>query len=680
MRIAHTCDRVWSKRGFFSDVFRNNFMSPSLSNLERQCYEFGDFRLVPEERLLLKNDKSVNLSPKIFDLLVLLVENEGRLIEKSDLLDRLWSETFVEEATLARAISNLRKSIDENQANKYIETVSKRGYRFIATVRRVSKDDIRVPDSPVAFKSGKDTSETITDVQKNIVPIRGAEIPEINGLSLRRLSSHPMLLVALLTTSTLAIGLLLSSYWQTEPSRKIRSIAVLPLKSFDMEDDSLSLRITDALITKLNDLEEISVRPTSAVLAYTGDNIDIVKTGRHLKVDAVLDGRIQKEGNRLRVTLQIISIETGETIWSDLFDGNSERLLALQDSISARLLFQLKSHFSERETIVLAKKPTENSDAFENYLKARYFWQKRTPENLANAISFFEQAIELDPDFAAAYAGLADSQYLLFDYSYDTSPKNVALAKANLLRAIQLDPELEAAYIILGLIQTTYDWDWLAAEQSFQKAIAIAPESSDAHHRYALLLLKLRRFSDAEFEIRLAKEYDPTSLSINMNLGVILFYSKQYDAAIRQLNETIELDPAFTASYWYLARCYWLKNEKAKSFATYVRALTLDGDRELAMYIEDRYLKLDYDNISKYWADKWQSRMHLTGINEYDLAILSAHRLNKKDTLNWLEKTVESRHPWAASIYATPEFEFLHNEPRFKSILQKLKLLALDTR
>lgn len=624
--------------------------------------EFGRFRLDAQKKILWHEDEPINLPLKEIELLCVLTEST-ELVSKDEILNRVWQNAFIEESNLSSHIYRLRKMFAKyGESEDIIQNVPKRGYRFTGEV-------ISFSNTPELFIEKKTLTQTlIEEIDGDIYE------PTIKQLPPAPKKNHwwiAGLVILILITGSFGYYF----YYRNQPE-EIKSIAVLPLKSFDskIKDENLNLRIMDSIITKLSKIESISVRPTSSTIRFAESEEPAVEIGKKLVVDAVLEGLIQRENNKLRVTVQLVSVKNTKQIWSEQFDGESDRLLDLQNVISSKLLHELNLRLTKEQETNFAKRPTDNSDAYEEYLKGRYFWQKRSFDSLQSAIASFERSIKLDPNFADAYVGLADSHYLLFDYSYDTSPNNVELAKKYLAKAIELNPNLAEAYSTLGLLQTTYEWNWQEAEKSLIKAKDLAPNSPNAHHRFGTFLAKLRRFEEAEKELRKAKELDPTSTSINMNLGFILMNSKKTDEAITQLERTLELDSKFLSPRWYLTRCYWQKGEKKRSLMESANAIELGGDKEFADKLRQEINALDEATVVKNWSSEWKKYIGPQGINDHDLAILSFYQNDKEETLNWLEKSVNARHPWATWINAEPEFDFVRDEPRFQAILQKMNL------
>lgn len=628
--------------------------------------EFAAFRLDTAGKILRHNGEIASLPLKSIELLCLLVENRNEVVTKAEILDSVWEDSFVDESVLTQNIYTLRRFFEEFGEKGLIKTVPRRGYIF-----NFEKEQTLTIE--------REVYEEIEIIQNEILPTKQASAlpPKLTRSTLK---TFGYAIVALFLISSAVFGYW---FWNKKADKTkvsdISSLAVLPLKSFDEKsvDDNLRLRMMDSLITKLGKIETISVRPTSSTIKFLKSNESSLEIGKKLLVDAVLEGSIQREGNRLRVTLQLVSIKTGEQIWSEQFDGEADKLLDLQNIVSSHLLDKLKFPLSKDQQTQFAMRPTKNSEAYEEYLKGRYFWNKRTPESLKSAIASFKKSISLDADFADAYVGLADSHYLLFDYSYERSPKHVELAKLNIQKAIELNPRLSEAFTTLGSIQTTIEWNWVFAEKSFLKAIEYSPNSPNAHHRYGMLLMKLRRFAEAENEMRKAKELDPTSPAIIKNLGVVLFFEKRCDEAVIHLNRSLDLDNDFVGPRWYLARCNWLKNEKKEALIEYSKAIEIEGDKELAKKIvNDAYSsdpKIGVRNLLR----EWQKQANTTNISFTDLAILASYLEDKNATLIWLEKAVAAGHPWATWINAEPEFDFVREEPRFKALLAKMNLTTL---
>lgn len=633
---------------------------------KQKVYEFARFRLDASAGLLSFDNETVKIAPKVFQCLVMIVDADGAVVSKEDLLDAVWPGENPPESVLAYTVSQLRKTLSASDPDtKFIETLSKRGFRMNVPVRRLGELPM-----PKAFETEIVEREVVEEVWIE-------EIDDAPSIQFGRPRIFRAGIFASIVTLILAVAVLGAFFalrkWNAAPSR-VQSLAVLPLKTFNSDDadEALRLRIMDAMISRLGAIRNISVRPTSATAKFIGSSEDPVAIGRTLEVDAVLEGRIQRENNRLRVTVQMIDVRSGAQVWAEQFDGDEGRSLDLQDAVAAKLAVIL-DHPSDRQG---ASGPmTKNAVAYEEYLRGRYLWGKRTYDALKSSIAAYQRAVELDPNFAEAYVGMADSYYTIADYAYDTNPDVTETARRNLARGLELQPELANAYTTRSLIESTTDWNWKAAEASARKAIELMPNSASGHHRLGSVLMLQRRFAEAETEFRRARDLDPTSTAINMNVGVVLCFSKRFEEARIQLERTIELDRGFTAPKWFLARCLGLMGEHRQSHALIAEALEIEGDRELASKIRRISETSDNAAVMRELLLSWEKQVSPTGITPHDMANINARLGNVEETLRWLEKSVEIRHPWSVSIYAAPEFDLVREHPRYIALLKRMNFI-----
>lgn len=481
-------------------------------------YEFGPFRLEVAERLLLRDGEPVLLPPKAFDTLLVLVANCGRILKKDDLLKAVWPETIVEENNLSQYVSTLRKALgDAPNGNKYIETVPKLGYRFVAHV--------------IEYRAGEKTG----------AQERG------------RSDGFPA-----------------------------ESIAVLPFKYLGAEesDEYLGLGLADAIITRLGNLSQIVVRPTSSVRKYAGLIQDPVAAGRDLRVVAVLEGSIQRDGDRIRVTVQLVNVADEAPLWAEKFEVEFRDLFTVEDSISEQVAAALILKLSSEERQRLTKHYTENIAAYRLYLKGRYYWNKRAGEGMKKAIWHFQQAIETDPGYALALAGLADCYNLASYYSELPPKESFSRAKAAAIKALEIDDQLAEAHASLAFARAWHDWDFPGAESAFQRALELNPNYATGRHWYALYLMVMGRTAEAGAEVRRAQELDPLSLAINRDVGWVYHLgARQYDQAIEQYLNTLELDPGFWPTRWLLGMAYEQKEMRVEAIAELKQALALSGGR-----------------------------------------------------------------------------------------------------
>lgn len=631
-------------------------------NGDNNLREFGKFRLDPKKRVLWFEDEPVNLPLKEIELLSVLTETAGQVVTKDEILDRVWADSFVEESNLSRHIYLLRKTLKEyGEDEDLIQTVPRRGYRFTGAVRQPVDGDLVIERHT--------TTQTLIEVE---------DADEISTKRLTRpatgVSRRTLILAGVCGALLIAVVAIGWTYWNgpgAAAGTEIRSIAVLPVRSFSgaADDEELRMRITDALITRLGGMNRVAVRPTNAVLPFANSDLDGIEIGKKLRVDAIIDSRIQQEAERLRVTIQLIRVANGEHLWSEQFDGRSDQILNLQDAISAKVSRSLST---AAEQNAFLKRSTENPEAYEAYLKGRYFWTRRDEASLRKAIEYFTQAAVLDPQFSEAFSGLADTRHLLFNYNIDVRPEIVLEAKENLRRALELKPDSADALTTLGTIQMGYDWDWPGAEESFKRAIAAAPNSSVARMRYGALLVRIRRFDESRAEFERAVELDPLSLTANTNLGMAHFCRKDFAAADRQYAKTLELDDKIGATHWLLSRSFWLQGRKDEAVKEIVLALELDKNPGLAEKIRQKAASSTPEDAIKLLLHEW--RDNPPGTNPHNLAYLSTYVSDTDKAIHWLRKSLEEHHPWSTWFAAAPEFEILRGDPRYTEILQSLKL------
>ncbi len=560
-----------------------------MNNKKRPIYEFGPFRLDQAEGQLLRNDEVVQITPKAFETLVLLVERAGRLIEKEELLQTLWPDTFVEEANLTHHVWRLRKTLEESKdGEKYIETIPKRGYRFVGVVR--------IPDDFCAEASGQEqnVSEMVAlsdrDSDSESLPNTHFEIPSaifepgvIEKVDRKRLLYLGLVCILFLgAASTLAYFRLVSnrsnqSVQDGNPSHK--SLAVLPFKPLNPEnsDASLEFGITDALITRLSNLKDISVRPTRSVLKYSSDTLDVAAAGRTLRVESVLDGRVQHLGDRVRITVQLIRSEDGKTLWAETFDEKFTDIFTIEDSLSAKLARTLALKLTGTDAIQMNRHYTDNLEAYQSFQLARYQMNKVGIAGLTKAIAAFEQATAKDPGFALAYAGLADAHTALaFSSLGSATPEGeFNKAKAAASKALEIDEGLAEVHSALGNIALQYDWDWPTAEKELKRAVELNPNLAEAHHVYSEYLQAMGRFDDGLREIVLAQALDPLSEIINFHHGLCLVGARE-DEAIDQFKKTLELEPNSPAAHWGLGFVYERQKKYDAAISEFELVLRLD--------------------------------------------------------------------------------------------------------
>jgi DNA-binding winged helix-turn-helix (wHTH) protein/TolB-like protein/Tfp pilus assembly protein PilF len=655
----------------------------------REIYEFGSFRLDPAEGLLRRDGQPLALEPKVFQTLLVLVRNRGRLVEKDELMREVWPDRFFEETNLARNVSVLRRTLgkDEN-GNQFIETAPRRGYRFVGRLRPAEhrihdNGNLALFPDPEAgsaepglpLSAGlRGLSQAYASAERFDVSVRqGAAQLLARGrrLSFRwRFAAGILLLGILVTAIAAAIYLRQPGANNAAAPPGARSIAVLPFISPDAEgkDNYLGWGLADSMISRLGYDGRVSVRPASAVKKYEAEGRDPSRIGRDLNVDAVLDGRFQRSGDQIRLTAQLINVKDGAILWTRQFDEGLNDLQTIQDSMAVQILQAMRLPPIDQERKEQAKRASNNGEAYQAYLKGRYYWNRRNTEDIFNAEAEFQRAIKLDPNYAAAYAGLADC-YLTGGTIPSGKPPDMAL------KALELDDTLAEAHASLAYRKSAEDWDWTGAETEFQRALALNPSYATAHHWYAYHLASMGRLGEALSEMLKAQQLDPLSLIINTDVGHILYLSRRYDEAISRYLSVIEIDPSFIVARWRLAEAYSQNHMHKEAVAEFKKAIGMDagkypsnaatlgyayaiaGEKNEALRI---VAALEPVAETRHYASAMA--VIYSGLDWKDLAFI------------WLQKGLRDHSGSMALLQVEPMFDNLRSDPRYAELLRQMNL------
>lgn len=462
----------------------------------------------------------------------------------------------------------------------------------------------------------------------------------------------------------------------TATDKSVHSIAVLPFKGIAGADDEkfLGPGLADALIMRLSSIRHLRVRPTAAVLKYNHSGEDPLVIGRDLNVDALLDGVYQREADKIRVSVQLVSVKDGVTLWAAKFDEKITDIFAIQDSISEQVVRSLALQLSGDEQRQLQKNYTYNPEAFQLFIKGRYFWNQRTSGGLRKALEYAQQAIAADPTYAPAYVGLADSYALLGAQHHVLPPReSFPKARAAAQRALEIDEMLPEAYASLGFIDCCYEWDWPGSELSYLKAIELKPNYPTAHHWYGELLTTMARFEESYAQLQIAQELDPLSLAINVDLAASFYYSRQFQQSERQLLNLLELNPNFIRALTVLGRVYEQLSEYGKAIEALQKAIRLSGDDPVPHSTLAHVFATAGQNDE---AGRILDELHETSARRYVSACHLAAiylGLGKKDlAYEWLEKGYENRDIELVWLKVNPLLDPLRAESRFTDLVRRV--------
>lgn len=476
--------------------------------------------------------------------------------------------------------------------------------------------------------------------------------------------------------AALVIVLVAAYFWSTRSSG-IHSIAVLPFANIgsDPNTEYLSDGLTESIINNLSRLPNLAVMSRSSVFRYKRPDVDPQMAGRELKVQAVLVGRIVHRGDQLSVSAELVDPSTNRQIWGEQYNRKLTDILAIQDEISQEISDKLRVRLSGEDKKRLARHSTENTEAYRIYLEGRYQWNKRTLEGMQSSINFFQKAINQDPRYALAYAGLADAYALLADYNVLAAKEVMPRAKTAAMKALELDDSISEAHASLGWAKLTLDWDWPGAEKEFQRSIELNPNYATARQWYANYLTVVGRTNEAQASVERAHELEPVSLPISVGVAETLYYGRQYDQSIEQSRRAITMDPQFVGAHLFLARALLEKGSYPEAVAEAQQALQLsEGDSSALAALGYAYARSGNKAEAAKTLSELVQRSNQTYVQPMWIAAIDTGLGNKDEAFPWLRKAVGDRAGWLIYLKMDPIFDSLHNDPRFAEIVRDVGL------
>jgi len=654
----------------------------------RKRYLLGDLVLEPKARHLSKGGVPVHLTRKPFQVLLYLVEHHDRLVTRRELLDNFWEGHDVYDETLTKCVGAIRKALDDQtERPRFIETHWSEGYRFVCQV-----EEQLIPPETTVIEIEKTQGVKIVVAEEGnhnalLADQGNLPLPQFaRPLPLpkpKRFSRRVSLVMICAFIALIATALYFyrpRAGLNDHSSPPIRSIAVLPLKNLtkDPANEYFSDGMTDSLITALSKVDGLKVISRGSVFRFKGQEVDPREVGKQLGVAAVLEGSVRKDGDSVRVAVRLVSADDGRVLWtSEMYNRRLQDIFGLQDDIARSTVAGLKVKLSGEGEARLARRYTDNVEAYQLYLNGRYYWNKRTEEGLKQGVKYFEQAIAKDPHYAQAYAGLADSYILMGVGDYGVLPPKEAMPKANdaALKALEIDDTLAEAHTSLGFLNYVFDWDWPGAESHFRRAIELNPNYVTAHHWYGLYLAVMGRFDEGIEEEQRALELDPSSLIINTDLGLIFCYARQPDRAIEQLMKTLEREPNFVVARWRLARAYAQKAMYQEAISELQKAIEVAGRRpyylSLMGYVDALAGKRDEAlRILNELQGLPQSQENLPAL----IATIYVGLGDRRRAFEWLNKAYKERFTALIALKVEPMFDPLRSDPRFQDLERRIGL------
>jgi TolB-like protein/DNA-binding winged helix-turn-helix (wHTH) protein/Tfp pilus assembly protein PilF len=602
-------------------------------------FRVGKWTVLPELNSLERDGRTVHLEPKVMQVLVALAEHPGKLVSKEQIFHRVWRGTFVSDEVLTRSVSELRKAFEDNpQDSKYIQTIPKGGYRLVAAV---------VPE-------GIDRANWLAG----------------HG---RKLAGAAVILLLVVAASLY----ILKGRRQASFRTAITSLAVLPLTNLsgDPEQEYFADGMTEELITDLAKIGALRVISRTSVMNYKGARKLLPSIARELNVDAVVVGSVQKSAGRVRIAVQLIEARTDRHLWADTYERDLRDVLAMENEVARVIAEEIRLKLTPKEHARLANAHQLDPEAHEAYLRGLYFWNRLTEKDVRKSIPYFERAIQLVPDYAAAYASLAFSYNLLASSEYvapqDAYPKAKKLAQ----KALELDGDLADGHAALGFVLCYSDWDWPAAEAQFRQANELEPNGEGGHSVYALYLGNMGRSEEAIAEAKKGLEVDPLSVLSQSNLGWIYWTAGDSEKAITQFQKILEIAPDSPDAHQGLGIVYASENRLAEAVAELQKAVTASED--YAWIIAD--LGYVYAAAGKR-EEAYKVLKDLTRISKrkyvsaYLVATVYAGLGEKELAFRWLTKALEERSDLLVSLKTDPHFSSLRPDPRFQALLQRVGL------
>jgi DNA-binding winged helix-turn-helix (wHTH) protein/tetratricopeptide (TPR) repeat protein len=646
-----------------SSDFLLNFSVQDVNGEDKHSYRFKSFRLDVAERQLTNDGTPVPLMPKVFDVLALLVARHGHLVEKSELLNTVWADTFIEEANIPRIIHDLRRVLGEDKnGNKYIETVAKKGYRFVAEVTERSESPTAATalSAPPAVAGG-------SAVVNNAFSLTEKPPATAGGADLIPKTRLILFAIGFLTAVFLLLMLSFNFRSDLPTSHKAKSIAVLPVNPVNAanRDDIYEVGIADSLITRLGAMKGLVVRPLGATRQYADINQDPIAAGKELKTDYVLASNYQIADGKIRITAQLFNVATGQIEEAYKSEKEAGNIFAFQDTIAADIGKLLQTRFALNPNNTTARRGTTNEEAYRLYLQGRNLTVKRNNESHKKAIEYFEQAIRLDPNYALAYARMAHAFYS--SGLPENNAANAEKAKQIVNKALELDPNAAEAYVSRGYITMLYDWDLSAAERDFLRAIELEPNNDGAHWLYALILTYRQRFDEGLAEIETAISIDPGAPVYMTHRGRILYYARRYDEAITQYQQSADLDDRAAMPYAWLVRLYETKGDYASAYQSFLKREERSPRKDQIEIYQKAYETAG-------WRGLKEKETQLATNRFFDLANLLALQGEKDAAFENLNKAVERRDWRIITLTVEPSFDNLRDDPRFDELLRRVGL------
>jgi TolB-like protein/DNA-binding winged helix-turn-helix (wHTH) protein/Tfp pilus assembly protein PilF len=613
---------------------------------------FRDYELDPEEFELCRAGHRLRLERKPMELLILLAENQGHLVKREEIIEKIWGKDFFFDAEngINNAIRKIRSALHDNPEQPlFVETSLGKGYKFIAPVERI----------PEASGSPAPESGVIPQ-EPTIFRWRRAWVPALGAAAL--VAAVFAFNIADVRSRIFARGV---------PA--IHSIAVLPLENLsgDPSQEYFADGMTEALITDLAQINSLRVISRTSAMHYKGSRQPLPEIAKELNVDAVVEGSVTRSGNRVRITAQLLEARSDRHLWAKTYDRDIREIMSLQQDVADSIVSEIQPKLRLQGSVSATRKRQVDPEAYDDYLRGLYFWNKFTEPGMRQAVEYFEESVKKDPSYALGYAGLAHAYHELAAFAgpRDFMPKSKEAAE----RALQLDDTLAEAHAAQGWVKWIYDWDWPGAEREFQRAIQLNPGEGIIHGMYAQYLDSMGRFEEAFRECQIARELDPVSLILIESAGDHFLLSRQYDKAIAEFRKAIDMDPSFVGAHEDLALAYFSKGMYEESIKEMEQAAIFDGEHDLAETMKTAYARDGYQGALKGRLKYFKGRRSAGSyVSFWDEALANAQLGNKDLALQALEKAFAERDGNMVGLKVDPFWDQIRFDPRFLHLVRRV--------
>jgi serine/threonine protein kinase/tetratricopeptide (TPR) repeat protein len=542
-------------------------------------------------------------------------------------------------------------------------------------------------DKAERYQSAEEIRSELANIEKGI-PTTERLAPEKKSITSKEITVtfglKKILVPALVVVAILVVGLILWKPWvptgASLSSTEKPSIAVLPFKDLSPQTDQQHLcsGIPSDLVQRLTQIEDLWIPAWASSSSFNAEDMDIKELGRKLNVETVLTGSLQKADDRLRITVELINIADNDVIWTERYERDEGGIFELQDEVTLAIIDKLKVKLLGEEKAGLVKHYTDNAEAYNLYLLGRHFWNKRTRNNMLKSIEYFEQAIEIDPEYALAYAGIADAYVSLGAWSYLPEKEAYPKAREQAQKALEIDSLLAEAYSSLAAVKFEYEWDWSGAEKYYRRAIELNPNYPTAHQWYSEFLTSMGRFDEAFTEIQIAQELDPLSPIIYLARALVLYYARQYDQALEFCQRALELDPNFGGAYYWSSVIHSQKQNYEEFLSERRKFLTYEGVNPEQIEEFDKILEIyktsGTEDAARFAVNLYEKASEFENVLPDNFILPYSVLRNKEQLINTLERCYQERYQPIVVLKVDPRLDFIRSEPRFKALLKKVGL------